>query len=567
MAWLYYLIEANIYLGIFYAFYYFVLKNETLYVLIRWYLLVTAVLAFVLPLLTVSYTTPISQPIVAQSAKKLLYDVPLIAVADKITKPSESVENDINFTFDKLLFLVYGAVVLLFCCKLLFHLYKIVSIYRRGEKEIQDDITFIKLPYAKEEVFSFFSWLFLHPNLYQNRVIIAHEKMHIRQGHSYDVLFFELLCCLNWFNPLLYQLFSAAKLNHEYIADQETSTALMNKYDYANLLIQHAYVPREPLSHSAFTQTQLEQRIKQLGRPQSKRKVWVKCLVLFPMVGLLFFISAFKVEKSYGLINFVVGETVKPQTRPSRPIVSLPNQKELKVAPEQKIIKKVGQQEDKVDSTQQVSTPMATNVTTSELITGVGVLNQIAVELAAQGKKLYAREYMLYWTTNKDNLPIRKAIHGVLSGTEAQLFRGIVADTLYIDEAYYKIKGNVVEISTDNLMVGYADGKQNDQKKLVVVNALKRKIVHTLNNVDIRTWGTIYKVIANPDYGYVKKETKPVDTLAIKYVDMKVENAKFKYIMVSLNSRVREAKITANEIITNETKIPKEDPWQPGIIW
>ena len=565
MAWLYYLIEANIYLSIFYAFYHFVLKNETWYVLIRWYLLVVTILAFVLPLLTVNYLTTVSQPIVAQSTKKILYDVPLVAAADKITEVGHRAQDPIGFTFDKLLFLAYGAITLLFCCKLLFHLYKIINIYRKGEKEIQDHITFVKLPYAKEEVFSFFNWLFLHPNLYQNHVIIAHEKTHIRQGHSYDVLFFELLRCLNWFNPLLYHLFTAAKLNHEYIADQETSTVLINKYDYANLLIQYAYVPREPLSHSAFTQTQLEQRIKQLGRPQSKRKVRVKCLMLFPIIGLLFFISAFKVEKSYGLINFVVDETTRPQAHVSRPITLPLDEKNVRMAPEQKIIKEVGWQKIKTDSARQVSTPITNGAATSELISGVGALHQIAVELAAQGKKLYGRDYMLYWTSNKGNLPIRKAIHGVLSGTEAQLFRGSVADTLYVDEAYYQIKGNVVEVSTDNLMVGYADGKQNDQKKLIVVDALKRKIVHTLNNVDIRTWGTIYKVVVNPDYGYVK-ETKPTDTLT-KYVDLKVENANFKYIMVSLNSRVREAKITANEIITNETKIPKEDPWQPGIIW
>lgn len=565
MAWLYYLIEANIYLGTFYAFYHFVLKNETFYVLTRWYLLITAMLAFVLPLLTVSYLATVAQPVVSTPAKKLLYDVPLIAAADKISKIDLPVQNHIDLTFDNLLFLAYITITLLFCGNLLFGLYKIISVYRKGEKEIQGHITFIKLPDAKEEVFSFFNWLFLHPNLYKNQVIIAHEKTHIRQGHSYDILFFELLRCVNWFNPLLYQLFTAAKLNHEYIADQETSTGLMNKYEYANLLIHHAYVPRESLSHSAFTQTQLEQRLKQLGQPQSKRNVWIKCLVLFPIVGLLFFISAFKVEKSYGFINFVVDGTAKPQAQVSRPIISMPLQKDVKIAPVQKMISGVGKQEIRTDSTHQISTPIAVVSVTSELISGVGALHQIAVELAAQGKKLYGRDYMLYWTTNKENLPIRKAIHGVLSGTEAQLFRGSVADTLYIDEAYYKIKGNVVEVSTDNLMVGYAEGKQNGQKKLIVVDALKRKIVHTLNNVDIRTWGTIYKVVVNPDYGYVK-ETKTADTL-VKYVDLKVENANFKYIMVSLNSRVREAKITANEIITNETKIPKEDPWQPGIIW
>ncbi|MCY1512524.1 BlaR1 peptidase M56 [compost metagenome] len=456
---------------------------------------------------------------------------------------------------------------MLFGYNLFSNLFKIVSVYRNGDKEIKQGVMYIKLPDAKEEVFSFFNWLFLHPNLYENHAIIAHEKTHIRQGHSYDILFFELLRCLNWFNPLVYKLFTTVKLNHEYISDREASTILTNKYEYATLLIQHAYVPREQLSHSAFTQSQLEQRIKQLGKQESKTKAVVKYLMVLPIAGVLFFISAFKVEKSYGFIHVLIDQTPTIRTYPYQQITSAPQQKGKATTPVEATAKIANKGKNEGIGSR---TPILTakGGSTSELISGPGVLDQIAAELATQGKRLYARDYMMHWTINKNNLLIRKVTHGVLSGTVAQLFRGDLADTLYVDQGYYKIKDQVVTISTDNLMIGYANGNQNSNKKLIIIDAFKRKIVHILAHVDIRTFGTVYKVVTNPDYGYVKRESSlSVDTLASNYVDMKTVNANYQYIMASLNSRVREAKITANEIITNETKTPKEDPWQPGIIW
>ncbi len=563
MDWLYYLIEANVYLSIFFALYHFVLKNETRYVLNRWYLLVTSFLAFVLPFLTVRYLEAIALPISYQPAKELLYGAPIVASGTPNVVLHHAPQNDVNVTLDKMLLFLYLGIVLLFCYKLCISLYKIITIYRIAEKQITNNVTYIKLPHAKKEVFSFFNWLFFHPDMYSNQVIIAHEKTHIRQGHSYDVLFFELLRCFNWFNPLIYKLLKDTKLNHEYISDREASKALMNKYDYANLLIQYAYVPSETFSHSAFTQTQLEQRIKQLGRKQSKRKSIVKYLAFFPLIGLLFFISAFKVDKSYGLINFRIDQTPSSIIKPYRQIISTAQQKGTVTTPVETTLK-VAYKRKNDSIVSRVPTVTEPDGLTSELIGGPRALDQIVVELAAQGKRLYARDYMMHWTINKGNLSIRKPTHGVLSGTEAQLFRGDLADTLYVDQGYYKIKDQVVTILTDNLMIGYAKGNQNSNKKLIIIDALKRKIVNTISNVDIRTQGTVYNVIVNRDFGYVKND---IDTLATKYVDMKVVNAKFKYIMVSLNSRVREAKVTANEIITNETKIPKDDPWQPGIIW
>ena len=55
MNWLYYLLEANLYLAVFYAFYRMFLHQETFYSLNRYYLITATILSFILPVLQVGY--------------------------------------------------------------------------------------------------------------------------------------------------------------------------------------------------------------------------------------------------------------------------------------------------------------------------------------------------------------------------------------------------------------------------------------------------------------------------------------------------------------------------------
>jgi beta-lactamase regulating signal transducer with metallopeptidase domain len=51
-------------------------------------------------------------------------------------------------------------------------------------------------------------------------LVLDHEKAHLDQKHSLDILFIEFLMVLMWFNPLLYLIKYSIKLNHEFLADQ-----------------------------------------------------------------------------------------------------------------------------------------------------------------------------------------------------------------------------------------------------------------------------------------------------------------------------------------------------------
>ena len=72
--------------------------------------------------------------------------------------------------------------------------------------------------------FSFMRTVFLDRQAYRkNRIpanVLKHELEHIRQAHSHDVIFFELVNIVFWFNPMLYLFGKAARINHEYLADE-----------------------------------------------------------------------------------------------------------------------------------------------------------------------------------------------------------------------------------------------------------------------------------------------------------------------------------------------------------
>jgi hypothetical protein len=72
--------------------------------------------------------------------------------------------------------------------------------------------------------FSFMRTVFLDKQAYRkNRIpanVLKHELEHIRQAHSRDVIFFELVNIVFWFNPMLYLFGRAARINHEYLADE-----------------------------------------------------------------------------------------------------------------------------------------------------------------------------------------------------------------------------------------------------------------------------------------------------------------------------------------------------------
>ena len=123
--------------------------------------------------------------------------------------------------------------------------------------------------------------------------VLAHELTHVRQGHSYDVLWLELWRVVLWPNPFAHLLLPALRLTHELLADQAasaTAAGLATPAAYPTLLARLA--ARQALGASYYALLQpftFSLTLTRIAMLQSKIPVrrWKQWLVL-PVLGGLF---------------------------------------------------------------------------------------------------------------------------------------------------------------------------------------------------------------------------------------------------------------------------------------
>lgn len=115
--------------------------------------------------------------------------------------------------------------------------------------------------------------------------ILAHEKAHVRLGHSWDLLLFDVLGAMQWFNPALWLLRRDLKAIHEYEADRAVLEGGFDARDYQLLLIKKAAGERWYSVANSFNHSKLKNRITMMIQKQSSRWAAAKVLLLLPLVG------------------------------------------------------------------------------------------------------------------------------------------------------------------------------------------------------------------------------------------------------------------------------------------
>ena len=124
--------------------------------------------------------------------------------------------------------------------------------------------------------------------------ILEHEYAHIKQRHSLDILFIEMLKIFLWFHPLLNYYKRAIQLNHEFLADREVLRHYGNHYAYQQHLLSFAsIIPATPMmSHSSFRLTQ--KRLKMMNKQSSKARISLIHGLMIPYGLLLIWAFGFR---------------------------------------------------------------------------------------------------------------------------------------------------------------------------------------------------------------------------------------------------------------------------------
>lgn len=173
-----------------------------------------------------------------------------------------------------------------------YKIYRIIELRRKGK--IQRFSDFIKVIVPKSNLaFSFYRTIFLGDGVSKKEEIgiLRHELVHIKQRHTLDLLFFELMRIVFWFNPLVYIYQSRISELHEFIADSHTGKN--NKKEQYELLLSQVFQTKNISFINHFYKSSLiKKRIVMLQKSRSNQVLKFKYLLMLPLVmGMLFYTS------------------------------------------------------------------------------------------------------------------------------------------------------------------------------------------------------------------------------------------------------------------------------------
>jgi TonB-dependent SusC/RagA subfamily outer membrane receptor len=260
--------------GIFFGYYTLFLKNTIYHAYNRFYLLASMALSLVIPFFKLSSFT-VSEEQAAGAKQVLIYLTQLPAAQ---VQP-ESISWEI---------LVIMGISALFVGYLAYSILKVFRLKAVSAKKQMGDFTFIETD-LDEAPFSFFSNLFWKKSISMEdesgRKILQHELAHIREKHSWDRLFSQLICSIFWMNPFNWIMQKELQNIHEFIADRDAvGTGEVDAF--AKMLLQTYYGNHFLNPSHSFYYSSIKRRIIMLTTSNTPKYAYLRKVAVLPLVAI-----------------------------------------------------------------------------------------------------------------------------------------------------------------------------------------------------------------------------------------------------------------------------------------
>ncbi|NTV84987.1 MAG: hypothetical protein HGA23_11925, partial [Bacteroidales bacterium] len=279
-----YLLQSAAILSVLYSVYWLFLRKDTFFHVNRFYLLSSLLLALVVPLLDIRILAGGSV-----SSVIIMLD-PVLITSGKIEKIASS-----HLSLFEAAGVVYFTGVIIFTLRFMIQLIQLAIIVRRNKITRQDgaNIVFVDRGYSP---FSFFNLIFIREEYFIDgklTPILAHEKIHIHQYHTLDLLLIEIAIILQWFNPFAWFMGRSIKHIHEYLADEGVLKKGFLTTDYQTLILNEAMGLQVNNLTNNFNVSLIKNRITMMTKARSASWTLIKVVVALPaFFAVLFFFAA-----------------------------------------------------------------------------------------------------------------------------------------------------------------------------------------------------------------------------------------------------------------------------------
>ena len=294
-----YLLKVSVCSLLFYLLFYMAYRKKSNHTLNRFYLLSALLLSFVLPLIQIpifpEYITVSNQPGIISNSN-----------------PGPSATGNFwNFKNGLLSIYLLGFLLslgLMFrgLIKVYLHIQKGDRIKSAGYTKVVADNSFA--------LSSFFNYLIVPQSKAASITAyeLTHELVHIKQKHSWDILFVEFAKAVLWFNPIIHAYKKSLIELHEYLADA-TAIEAYGKNNYAAFLIQQISIsPQSTLVHNFYSLFKKRLQMINTSANKSRRQYWLVLPVLV-LACFLFSFSSYQVPISNADASMIMANDTIPE--------------------------------------------------------------------------------------------------------------------------------------------------------------------------------------------------------------------------------------------------------------
>ena len=275
-----YLLKANGLLLFFWLFYRLFLRRETFYILNRWYFLGAIICSLVAPLSSFTKT------IIVKQNNALNDFIALQNTENKVFEETATQSFWQNIDWPNMLLYAVIVIGILKVLQVLFTLTKLVLYIKKLPALNQENI---KKSTEIQTVYSFYRWIVVPENVVHRtdcQMILDHEKVHLNQRHTFDLILIELVAAVFWVNPLIKKLQKDLNTNLEFIVDEQ----MIQKHEpvlYQKSLL-HSQNQQTFTFTNPFSTNDLKQRILQINTQKSKNMNKLKFLMTVPVLAVFF---------------------------------------------------------------------------------------------------------------------------------------------------------------------------------------------------------------------------------------------------------------------------------------
>ena len=277
-----YIIQVNVALLVFYFLFKLLFSRDTFLEIRRLFLLTIVALAFSYPVFTFSSGWKIQQPL--QVA--MVNYVEILTEVATVVAPTET---DPVYTWQDFIWVLWGIGSMFLLFRVLVQLCIVCRMARQGKWDCWDGQRVIVLS-GNMPPFSFLGWIFINPVYHEDKElaeIMAHEKTHVHQWHSLDMLVGELLCIVFWFNPVVWFLRKEIRQNLEFLADRHVVSSGYNRKNYQYHLLRLSNQSTAVPIVNNFNVSSLKKRIIMMNKKKTSRIGLMKYALLIPVTGIL----------------------------------------------------------------------------------------------------------------------------------------------------------------------------------------------------------------------------------------------------------------------------------------